>query len=805
LTPGATDTSARVATDGKHLSLRGRPFRIRGVTYGGFAPRLDGEPFPDRWQIKADFAAMSAAGLNTVRTYTVPPLDLVEIAEDVGLRLLVGLHYHDWRMEPGTGRAVHRRVLDSGRRAVAKAMERLAGRPSVIAVSAGNEVPADLVRLHGVSAIENTLSTLVEELRAADEGLLVTYTNYPTTEFLQVSGQDLATFNVFLEQPESFRAYLRHLQVACGDLPVLITELGLAGGVHGDRAQRDALEWQLRLVDESGCAGATVFSWTDEWAVDNEPVEGWSFGITRADRRPKPALETVSGWARSSTRDLRRSWPRISVVVCAYNGDQLIEKCLTSLEGCGYPDLEIIVCNDGSTDRTAEIARSFACRVLDLPRVGLGSARNAGLAAATGEIIAFMDADAFCHPEWPFYLALSLEDDNVVATGGPNYPVPGARLVERAVSLSPGGPVEVLLSDDRAEHVPGCNMAFRAATLEEIGGFDPVYTAAGDDVDVCWKVLDRGLEVAFAPAAQVRHHRRDTVRRYLRQQLGYGRAERVLTRRHPHHFSRMGQARWRGFIYGGLELLPTILRPAVYHGHLGEAPFQTVVRHRRQAALQRASALVPWVMAMWIATLIGAAFSRWWFAGTIFASLAIVTYAIAVALGAWQRPPGRDSAVLCFLVPCLHLAQPIARMVGRLTATGAQAGANPRPRWTGVRKEWLLEVKQDLERRRCGVRLCGPHSPADLEISIGPLMVGRLTGALLWDAVPVHRLTLRPTPLSLAVVVSALGLFTVTSWPAGVLALVGLGGAALECLAIRRLVAATMKRTTRGAPTWPES
>jgi GT2 family glycosyltransferase len=89
------------------------------------------------------------------------------------------------------------------------------------------------------------------------------------------------------------------------------------------------------------------------------------------------------------------------------------------------------------------------------------------------------------------------------------------------VSLSPGGPVEVLITDDRAEHVPGCNLAVRRTALEEIGGFDPAYTAAGDDVDVCWRLLDGSGRIAFSPAAVVYHHRRDTVRGYLRQQRGW--------------------------------------------------------------------------------------------------------------------------------------------------------------------------------------------------------------------------------------------------------------------------------------------
>src|SRR5262249_25913001 len=257
----------------------------------------------------------------------------------------------------------------------------------------------------------------------------------------------------------------------------------------------------------------------------------------------------------STTRSLRNRWPRVSVVVCARNEEALIERCLESLRLCDYPDLEVIVCDDGSTDRTRELSQRFPFNVIALQHGGLGNARNVGMQAASGEIVAFLDADAECHPEWPFHLVLSMEDAGVSATGGPNLPPNGAPFAERAVAESPGGPVHVLISDDRAEHVPGCNMAFRKDVLTESGGFDPVFTAAGDDVHVCWNLLDGGHEIAFSPTAQVRHHRPATLGTYLRQQRSYGRSERILQSRHPHRFNRVGQARWAGSIYGGPRVL----------------------------------------------------------------------------------------------------------------------------------------------------------------------------------------------------------------------------------------------------------
>jgi hypothetical protein len=75
------------------------------------------------------------------------------------------------------------------------------------------------------------------------------------------------------------------------------------------------LEWQLREVDDCGSAGATIFSWTDDWSINGENVQGWGFGITDVERRPKPAFKAVRRWARRGIADLRTSWPTVSVVV----------------------------------------------------------------------------------------------------------------------------------------------------------------------------------------------------------------------------------------------------------------------------------------------------------------------------------------------------------------------------------------------------------------------------------------------------------------------------------------------------------
>ncbi|TMG08070.1 MAG: glycosyltransferase [Chloroflexi bacterium] len=237
----------------------------------------------------------------------------------------------------------------------------------------------------------------------------------------------------------------------------------------------------------------------------------------------------------------------------------------------------MVVVDDGSSDLTAEIARRHPqATLLSIPHSGLATARNEGLLATAGEIVAYLDSDAYPAPEWPYYLALGFEKDDVVGVGGPNECPPGDPMRAQQIASAPGGPIHVLLSDDLAEHIPGCNMAFRRATLEELGGFDPIYMVAGDDVDFCWRVLDRDLEIAFHPAALVWHHPRSAVKAYLRQQWGYGRSEALVQARHPDRFSMVGSARWRGRIYSAAPF--RAWRERIYRGLYGAAPYQSVYR-----------------------------------------------------------------------------------------------------------------------------------------------------------------------------------------------------------------------------------
>src|SRR5262249_59273920 len=102
------------------------------------------------------------------------------------------------------------------------------------------------------------------------------------------------------------------------------------------------------------------------------------------------------------------------------------------------------------------------------------------------------------------------------AVGGPNL-TPEDGWLAACVAAAPGQPTHVLVSDQIAEHIPGCNMAFRREVLEAINGFDPQFRKAGDDVDICWRAQAGGYWITFAPRASVWHHRRETPLSLLRR------------------------------------------------------------------------------------------------------------------------------------------------------------------------------------------------------------------------------------------------------------------------------------------------
>ena len=576
---GVPASDALTAGEAPPLTARGKFFfrgdakvYLRAVTYGPFAPGEEGHQFPTQALVRRDFALMRELGANALRCFTVPPRWLLDLAHEHDLGVLIGLPWTEhvcFLDDP--------KVMATVRAAIAEGVDRCAGHPAVFAYLVGNEIPPDVVRWLGAERVRTFVESLAADVRRRDPRALVGYASFPSTEYLDLSELDFVAFNVYLHRPPDFRRYLLRLQNLAGDKPLLLTELGIDSIREGADEQASILAWQLSAAFELGLAGTAVFSWTDEWFTGGRQVHDWAFGLVDRERRRKPAFAAVQKIYRTDLPVPPDPAPKISVVICAYNAERTMQACLEALQELRYPNHEVIVVNDGSTDATLAIAEQFPfIRLLSHENRGLSAARNTGIAAATGDLVAFTDSDCVVDPDWLTYLAWSFTNPAVAAVGGPNLPPAEEERTAACVAAAPGGPTHVLLDDETAEHIPGCNMAFRREALARIDGFDPLFRAAGDDVDLCWRLQDAGLRIGFSPAAMVWHFRRNTVRAYLSQQRGYGAAEALLAQKHPYRFNLLGQSRWLGRIYGDYEHVPLFRRPVIYYGTYGRALFQTL-------------------------------------------------------------------------------------------------------------------------------------------------------------------------------------------------------------------------------------
>lgn len=674
-----TAPPAAVTTAGKWLRAGGNRWSLRGVSYGPFRPNRRGEPFPDDSRLAEDFARIRRLGFNTVRVYEAPSDAVLAAARAEGLHLLVGIAWTDHVdfLRPAASRQA---ILDAVRAEAA----RLADHPEVAAFLVGNEIEKTLARWLGPARVRDFLEALIETGRAAAPQRLFAYAGYPSTEYLLPRQADFIAYNVYLEDPAALRAYLLRLQNLAGNKPLVITEHGLDAARHGEAAQAEALRAQRRVLREAAVAGEVWFSYTDEWQRGGRAVEGWQFGLVDAERRERAVCQACL----ESVEPVPNARPRVSVIVCTHNGGATLRGCLESLGRLHYPDLEILLIDDGSTQDIAAIARDFALvRRHRQKHAGLSAARNLGARLATGDILAYTDDDCLAEPDWLDRLVEAFDDPQWVAAGGPNIPPPPRNRTEAVVAAAPGAPVHVLLDDIEAEHLPGCNLAIRKDALQAIGGFRTHYVAAGDDVDVCWRLREAGGRLRYVPGAMVWHHRRYQARAYLRQQAGYGRAEALLMKDHPQRFGLLGGARWSGGIYGD-QTGGDLAAGRIFHGPLGLGLFQGIY----QAA--------PRCWADWLGGL------AWVALALLLLALQLPAAAAGVAAASWllaaararQLPPPpfrlslRERLLrlgLCWLQP---LVRETARLLGMLDL-GAAPGRGPC--WTtspAESRKWALPL-----------------------------------------------------------------------------------------------------------------
>jgi glycosyltransferase involved in cell wall biosynthesis len=208
--------------------------------------------------------------------------------------------------------------------------------------------------------------------------------------------------------------------------------------------------------------------------------------------------------------------PDLSLIICTRNRCEQLARCFGAVQRIEFERRwELIIVDNGSTDATAVVverfikAASFPIRHVFEPKLGLGNARNAGVAAASGEILAFTDDDcypaadflgqvwsAFCDPSLGYTTGrILLHDPEDLPMAIQNYNMPVTFC--RKSFINPGG-------------VQGANMAFRREVLNQIGGFDPLFGAGSlfpaEDLDAASRASAAGWNGQYCPEIVVHHH-----------------------------------------------------------------------------------------------------------------------------------------------------------------------------------------------------------------------------------------------------------------------------------------------------------
>jgi glycosyltransferase involved in cell wall biosynthesis len=216
--------------------------------------------------------------------------------------------------------------------------------------------------------------------------------------------------------------------------------------------------------------------------------------------------------------------PKASVVIPAFNAQQTIVHVIQAVLAQTYPgDIEIIVVDDGSTDRTPDIVQSFReVRYIRQENAGPASARNKGASVAKGQFIFFTDSDCIAHRNWIERLFKGFIDDNIGVVCG-SYGIANdqsmlARSIHREILYR-----HHFLMPRFPQAFGSYNFCVRRHVFSEAGGFNEDYRrASGEDNDLSYKILKSGYRIYFVKDALVDHYHPTSIRKYLKEQFRHG-------------------------------------------------------------------------------------------------------------------------------------------------------------------------------------------------------------------------------------------------------------------------------------------
>ncbi|MGE5446166.1 MAG: glycosyltransferase [Ignavibacteriales bacterium] len=230
--------------------------------------------------------------------------------------------------------------------------------------------------------------------------------------------------------------------------------------------------------------------------------------------------------------------PFVSIIIPVLNGERTIRACLSSILHSDYPEeqREIVVIDNGSTDRTAEIVKTFPVQYQLEARRGVSYARNRGIEASRGGILAFTDSDCVVSRRWLLEVVQGFEDGKNGGMEGETVDYPPVTPAEHYMARRRSYSRKARLVSPLSPYVITANVAFRREVFDKIGVFDPRFPS-GEDVDFSWRFFqETNFELGYNPRAIIFHRHRSTVQGFFSQHVRVGRGIAML---HAKYSSRL--------------------------------------------------------------------------------------------------------------------------------------------------------------------------------------------------------------------------------------------------------------------------
>lgn len=236
------------------------------------------------------------------------------------------------------------------------------------------------------------------------------------------------------------------------------------------------------------------------------------------------------------------SAPEASIVVATYNDAEFVSRTVDSLLDQSHPSYEIVIVNDGSDDNTPAVLEKYRrepkVRLIDLAQNhGVPGARNAGIRAARGKILAFTDSDAIAPRDWLENLVRPFQGREEVCTGGPDRVPDSDGFFSRCVDFTLRSIIatgNLRRQTPFARYTPGgYNLAIHRDTLKKSGLFDERLNRRGEEKELIQRIRRQGVKILYVPEAMIWHHRRFSPSSFWRQTYLSGKARVDILRLAP--------------------------------------------------------------------------------------------------------------------------------------------------------------------------------------------------------------------------------------------------------------------------------